>query len=151
MSNCLILYASQTGNVESISRFICEEIKDRFLSCNIYPMNHFSNKIEELNDYKKIFFLCSTTGNGEIPDNAINFWKNIKNRKHSKNLLENVHYFLIAFGDTNYSMFCFAGKKLNKRLLELDAKPILPMICVDAVDDEDEEVDKVLKMIKSVI
>jgi sulfite reductase alpha subunit-like flavoprotein len=151
MFNCLILYGSQTGNVESISKFIYGEIKDSFLSCSIYSMNYFSNKLEELNNYEKIFFLCSTTGNGEMPDNASYFWKNIKNRKLSNNLLENVNYFLIAFGDTNYSMFCYAGKKLNKRLTELSANSFLPMICIDAVDDEEEQVDKILKIIKSII
>ena len=151
MSNCLILYGSQTGNVESISKFIYEEIKNSFSSCSIYSMNHFSNKLEELNNYEKIFFLCSTTGDGEIPDNASQFWKNIKNRKLSKKLLENINYFLIAFGDTNYSMFCYAGKKLDKRLKELAANSILPMISVDAVDDEEEEVDKLLEVIKSMI
>ena len=51
-------------------------------------------------------------------------------------------YSICALGDTNYSMFCFAGKSLNKRLKELGAKPIVPIFCIDAVDDEDEQIEK---------
>ena len=140
--NILILYGSQTGNAKEIAYEFQNRIDSKVITSSIHNMNVYQNKIEELNAFDRVIFFCATTGNGEFPENAILFWKKVKNRKNEKNLYESLKYSICALGDTNYSMFCFAGKSLNKRLKELGAKPIVPIFCIDAVDDEDEQIEK---------
>ena len=52
--------------------------------------------------------VCSTTGNGEHPENADMFWRWLRRRTHPKTLMENVYYSVLALGDTNYTKFWYA-------------------------------------------
>lgn len=138
----LITYGSQTGNTEQISHTLFSIIEEENKEVEIYPMNYFSNNIEDINNYDYVIFLCSTTGNGEFPENAFQFWKNVKKRTLEKNTFESLKFSVCALGDTNYSMFCFSGKSLNRRLLQLGATEIMPIFCMDAVEDDEEEFEK---------
>ena len=140
--NILILYGSQTGNAKEIAYEFQNRINSKVITSSIHNMNVYQNKIEELNHFDRVIFFCATTGNGEFPENAILFWKKVKNRKNEKNLYESLKYSICALGDTNYSMFCFSGKSLHKRLQQLGAIPILPIFCIDAVEDEEEQTEE---------
>ena len=140
--NILILYGSQTGNAKEIAYEFQNRLDLKKVTSFVHNMNVYKDKIEELNDFDRVIFFCATTGNGEFPDNAILFWKKVKNRKNEKNLYESLKYSICALGDTNYSMFCFSGKSLHKRLQQLGATPILPIFCIDAVEDEEEQIEE---------
>jgi sulfite reductase alpha subunit-like flavoprotein len=140
--NILILYASQTGNAEEIAYEFNDRMNSKKITSSVYNMNVYKDKIEELNEFDRVIFFCATTGNGEFPENGFLFWKQVKNRKNEKNLYESLKYSICALGDTNYSMFCFSGKSLHKRLQQLGATPILPIYCIDAVDDEYEQIEE---------
>lgn len=49
--------------------------------------------------------LCSTTGNGDAPENAEKFWRFIKRRTQPKDLFSSLTYVVLGFGDTNYDKF----------------------------------------------
>ena len=147
--NIYLLYGSQTGNAEQISYYLSSVLKDNIDNCNIVvdKMNNYSENYEVLNNSNYTLFVCSTTGNGEFPENASKFWRQIKNRKLDKQLFSNLKYSVCALGDTNYSMFCFAGKNLHKRLSQLSGEEILPIFCMDAVDDDEEQLDKYILLL----
>lgn len=132
----IILYGSQTGNAEEISSYLSREFK-----CDTMIMNNYSKNIRELNNFEKIIFICSTTGNGEFPENASSFWKAIKKRDIMKDIIKDVKFTICALGDTNYSNFCESGKKLSKRLKEIGGIEIIPIFLVDAADDEEEQIE----------
>jgi sulfite reductase (NADPH) flavoprotein alpha-component len=96
----------------------------------------------ELNDYSKVdltkesqlVVITSTWGEGDPPDNALEFWNFIKEDSAPK--LKNLNYAVLALGDTNYSEFCGAGKNFDERLSALGAKRLLDRIDCD-VDFED--------------
>lgn len=65
----IILYGSATGNAEEMSRYLT-----RIIECEKKTINDYSNKLEDLNNFEKVIFICSTTGNGDFPENALIFW-----------------------------------------------------------------------------
>ena len=145
--NYLILYGSQTGNSNSISFELQEKMEQSFSSQKIERMslNEFIKKEESLEkDNLTIIIICSTTGNGDPPENASLFWRKIKNRALPKNYFESVSYCVIGLGDSNYNHYCKMGISIDKRLFELGGKRICELKCLDAVDDLDEIVPETL-------
>ena len=68
-----------------------------------------------------VVLVCSTTGDGDAPDNASRMWRRLRNKKHGPTHLSHLKYAVLGLGDTNYSQFCFMGKALHSRLGELGA------------------------------
>ena len=145
--NILILYGTQTGNAKCMA----EEIYHNLLNNNKhnYYIMSFNNvnDITLLNNYDFVIMLCSTTGNGDFPDDTQKFWKNIKNRKLDKTLYSNLNVSICGLGDSNYSMFCYSSKKLQKRIKELDGNEVIPIFLMDAVYDDEEKLNEYLKLV----
>ena len=149
--NILILYGTQTGNAKCMAEEIYHNININLLNnnkhnCSIMCFNNV-NDINLLNNYNLVVMLCSTTGNGDFPDDTQKFWKNIKNRKLDKTLFSNLNVSICGLGDSNYSMFCYSGKKLQKRIKELSANEVISLFLMDAVYDDEEQLNEYLKLI----
>ena len=142
-----IYVGSQHGNAEGVADEIYGRLKEinKNLEVNIYSLN----ELLEHSDHKKIIIITSTTGNADIPDNATKFWLKIKKRSLEKNYFENMNYLILGLGDTNYSVFCAAAKKISKRLKELSANELNPLVTIDdEVNDYDEKLDIFMEIIK---
>ena len=147
--NMIILYGSQTGNAESIayeihSRLNNNEIKIMSLNDSLFL---FQNK--EILNYEKIIIIISTTGNGDVPINAEKWWRFIKNRKLEKDYLNELYFDVLALGDSNFDYFCGAGKKIFKRLKQLNAISLNDINTIDDVDgDYEDKIDHFLNLIQ---
>jgi sulfite reductase alpha subunit-like flavoprotein len=69
--------------------------------------------------------VCSTTGDGEEPDNMKRFWRFLLRRNLPIDLLEPIDYAVFGLGDSSYPKYNFVAKKLWKRLQQLGARSLL--------------------------
>ena len=83
--------------------------------------------------------VCSTTGNGDPPENSDWFWRTVKKRTAKDNFL-GVRFCVLALGDTNYDKFCHMGKSIDKRCSELGGVRVADLVCADEATNLEEQV-----------
>ncbi|KAJ0986265.1 hypothetical protein J5N97_004621 [Dioscorea zingiberensis] len=72
-----------------------------------------------------VIFVVSTTGQGDVPDSMKEFWKFLLRRNLGHQWLHELHYAVLGLGDSGYQKYNFTAKKIDKRLLDLGATPII--------------------------
>jgi sulfite reductase (NADPH) flavoprotein alpha-component len=113
-----ILFGSQTGTAEGLAKKFAKESEKRGFAPKIFALN--DHEQAKLPAGGKAVIISSTWGDGEPPDNAVNFWSWLS--ADSAPRLENLHFAVLGLGDKNYSDFCGASKKFDIRLEALGAK-----------------------------
>jgi len=139
-----ILYGSQTGNAEEISKEIHQLLADKGLNCKhsslnatVLPDGFSFIKERQCNT---VIIVCSTTGNGDAPTSADIFWRKVKNRALPKHLFDGIQFAVLGLGDTNYDKFCQMGKGLDRRFEELGGKRFIDLHCADEATGLEETV-----------
>ncbi|XP_026478400.1 NADPH-dependent diflavin oxidoreductase 1 [Ctenocephalides felis] len=93
-----------------------------------YPIQNLIN--EDI-----VIFVCSTTGQGDEPDNMKTFWKFLLKKSLPANSLSNIKYAVLGLGDSSYVKFNFVAKKLNRRLAQLGGECLIPIGLADDQHD----------------
>ena len=120
-----ILYGSQTGTAQDMAEKIYRESKMCHFVGPVKSMDQYD--VKNLIDESIVVFVCSTTGQGDEPDNMKAFWKFLLRKSLPSNSLSSMHFAVLGLGDSSYSKFNFVAKRLNKRLLQLGATSLLPI------------------------
>uniref|UniRef100_A0A5S6Q308 NADPH-dependent diflavin oxidoreductase 1 n=1 Tax=Trichuris muris TaxID=70415 RepID=A0A5S6Q308_TRIMR len=124
-----ILYGSETGNAEDVATKIWRQALQRDLDAQLRCMNDF-DFAQGATAAQTLVFVCSTTGQGDVPDNMKTFWKSILKRSQTCTLTQwNVA--VLGLGDSSYQRFNFAARKLYSRLLQLGANQIVELGLAD--------------------
>lgn len=89
-----------------------------------------------------VVFVCSTTGQGDPPDNMRMFWKFLLRRDLPSTSLSGVKFAVLGLGDSSYQKFNVVGKRLQKRLEQLGGLPLHSLGLAD--DQHDLGVDAVV-------
>ncbi|XP_020520711.1 NADPH-dependent diflavin oxidoreductase 1 isoform X2 [Amborella trichopoda] len=119
----LILYASQTGNALDVAEHVEREAGRRHCPAIVLSTDQFDAR--ELPSEGTVCFIVSTTGQGDTPDSMKEFWRSLLQRNLSHQWLEGVYYAVFGLGDSGYQKYNVVAKKLDKRLTDLGAKPII--------------------------
>ncbi|KAI9294511.1 riboflavin synthase domain-like protein [Neoconidiobolus thromboides FSU 785] len=124
MLNIKILYGSQTGYACDLSLRLYNSLyRHGFNIIFIGFMDSYP--IEDILEDEMILFVCSTTGEGEEPDNMKQFWKFLLRRNLPVDFLDHLNFGVFGLGDSSYEKFNFTSKKLFKRLKMLGGESIL--------------------------
>jgi sulfite reductase (NADPH) flavoprotein alpha-component len=127
-----ILFGSQTGNAENLSKRIAKEAGKRGFAPTIQDLGKYATA--QLASEAALLVVTSTYGDGEPPDNAKAFWEFLGGEAAPK--LAQMKFSVLALGDSNYPKFCAFGKAVDERLEKLGATRALPRTDCDVEYEE---------------
>lgn len=141
-----IIYATMTGNAEDCARqiagrFAIQGVETKLVNACDYPASR-------LTDEACVLFVTSTWGEGEPPDDAVDFWDGVQNL--SAGALNGVRFSVYALGDQAYDEFCAFGKNCDIRMAEAGGERLLPCVECD-VDWEEPLSDWLQKIVPAVV
>lgn len=122
-----ILFGSQTGNAEALAQTAAKAARAKGLVPVVQGLGEVD--IEVFASMRHVLIVTSTYGEGEMPDNAEMFWQALSASTAPR--LEQMHFAVLAIGDTSYDGFCQSGKFFDMRLEQLGAKRVYDRIDCD--------------------
>ena len=125
-----ILIGTMTGTAEMVAEEVAETLKGRGIDSELKMMEDLDPAVFHGGD---VFLICTSTyGQGDIPDNARDFFAAIEAAQPD---LSDVRYGVIGLGDSTYSQtFCFGGKRFDALLEKLGAQRVGELLLHDAAD-----------------
>src|SRR5512135_1062027 len=113
-----ILVGTMTGTAELVADEVKDVLTAEGLSAAVLAMDKLTPAAF---DRPGRFLICTSTyGQGDVPDNARDFFAALETTWPD---LTRVEYGVIALGDHTYAQtFCFGGKRFDQLLTSLGAK-----------------------------
>ena len=134
-----IIFASDNGNAESLSKRLGNRGKARGLKTMVIAMDDYP--LEDLPGEENVVLITSTAGQGEFPQNGRAFWDALK--ENTELDLAKVRYTVFALGDSHYwprkedkIYYNKPGKDLDARVSFLGGKRLID---IGLGDDQDPD------------
>ncbi|WP_296944020.1 sulfite reductase flavoprotein subunit alpha [uncultured Massilia sp.] len=129
----LLAFATQSGQAERIALHTAAALRRAGMDVHVQPLAALA--LRDLGRYRKALFVASSFGEGEPPDSARRFSRELETADAaSGTALPDLRYAVLGLGDRNYAQFCGFGHALDRRLHALGARPLFPIIEVDQGD-----------------
>ena len=126
-----ILFGSQTGNAAGLAEKTAKLAANYELNANVVDMEGYDPA--NLVGAKRVLIITSTWGEGEMPDNAEDFWQGVNS---SSPALAGVSYSVCAIGDSSYDEYCKAGIDWDEKFSALGGTSIQEIQLCDVDFDE---------------
>lgn len=127
-----ILYGSETGNSRELAMALAEAARGRGIDPKLADLADY--KVRSLKEEQDLLVITSTHGEGDPPQNALDFFEFLESRKAPK--LTELRFSVLALGDSTYEHYCSAGRRVDERLAELGGERLAERVECD-VDFED--------------
>jgi len=131
MSKLILIYASMTGNTEEMSELIVSGIQEAGGDVTVKLVEDCDADL--LQDYDGIMLGAYTWGDGELPDEFLDFYEDM-DELH----LEGKKAAVFGSGDTVYEQFAKAVDLLQEKLAERGASMILEPMKLELNPSGDE-------------
>ncbi|MEM0970233.1 MAG: flavodoxin domain-containing protein, partial [Verrucomicrobiota bacterium] len=130
-----ILYASQSGNSETLAEGFGERLSKAGFAPSVQSMEDVSSA--DLVGDERLLVISSTWGDGDPPDAAVDFWETLSSEEQPR--LEKMQFSVLGLGDSNYLHFCGMAKKWDSRFEELGAQRMFARVDCDTDFEEPAE------------
>lgn len=109
-----IAYGTETGSAKKLATNFAAKAKKTGLNVKLVNLEQY--RMNDLPKEEYLLTVISTQGEGEPPAGAKKFYDHI----HANGFqLNNLHYGVLALGDTSYPLFCKAGEDVDAQLNKL--------------------------------
>jgi sulfite reductase (NADPH) flavoprotein alpha-component len=125
----LVVHASQTGFAEELAMATAKLLGDAGARVTLKSLAEVS--VADLTATGRALFVASTTGEGDAPDTARRFIRDVMNGEPA---LHGLSYGVLALGDSSYAHFCAFGRTLDAWLSRHGAAPLFDRVEVDDGD-----------------
>lgn len=126
----LIAFASQTGFAAELANRTAQSLQAAGEPVMLASLQQVSDQV--LRQAKQALFVVSTTGEGDAPDPAAAFVRNVLD---SVVPLKSLSYGVLALGDREYDNYCAFGHRIDQWLRHQGATPLFDLIEVDNGDE----------------
>ncbi|KAF1006935.1 MAG: Sulfite reductase [NADPH] flavoprotein alpha-component [Luteibacter sp.] len=122
-----VIYGSQTGNAKRAAEHLVRVaeaagLRVRLVRADAYPTRELARE-------RFVAVVISTQGDGDPPDDAKGFVEFLTSRRASR--LPDLHFSVLALGDSSYPLYCAVGRTIDARLAELGATRFAPLAEAD--------------------
>jgi sulfite reductase (NADPH) flavoprotein alpha-component len=126
----LIAFASQTGFAAELASRTAQSMQAAGAPVLLASLHDIDE--QALRNAKSALFVVSTTGEGDAPDPAAGFVRNVLD---SAIALKQLNYAVLALGDREYDNYCAFGHRLDQWLRHQGAKALFDVVEVDNGDE----------------
>lgn len=130
-----ILFGSESGNAEGLADNMAQATKSAGWRSRVLSMGDID--AQRLQGIDNLLVLVSTWGEGDPPENALEFYKQFMGSDAPK--LEGTRFSVLSLGDSSYEHFCKMGKDFDRRLEELGGQRLVKRVDCDVDFDTDFE------------
>ncbi|ALE23139.1 flavodoxin [Proteus mirabilis] len=131
--NIGIFVGTVYGNALAVAEEAQRILLEHKYQANIYE----EGTLADWQKYSTVLVISSTTGQGDLPDTIAPLFYELRDNVGYQ---PNLHYGLIALGDSSYDNFCGAGMQFEALLQEHQAKRIGEILKIDSMDIAEPEV-----------
>ncbi|KAG5977700.1 hypothetical protein E4U55_006601 [Claviceps digitariae] len=111
----LISYGSETGNAQDMAEELGKLCQRLRFKASVKELD--TVELRELLQHELVLFVVSTTGQGDMPHNALAFWKRLLRKKLPAGCLSELKYSCCGLGDSTYLN---ASYQIIENLTDLD-------------------------------